>query len=95
MFDRSRIYEVSIPVGIFVLVLLLFPAAHGSFVATHGPVTALRALRAATAVFFAIASLHILLMIRAAARHAAVPFASPFSCHSAAADREHTCSLLC
>lgn len=96
MFDRSRICEFSIPVGIFVLMLLLFPAAHGSFVATHGPVTALRSLQAATAILIAIAAVHILLTIRANAlrvafesRTAVIPSAT------ASSERDYICSLLC
>ncbi len=95
MFERSCIREISIPVGILVLVLLLFPAAHGSFVSTHGPVTALRSLRSATAILVAIAIAHVLLMIRTAAtRRLAVVRAQ--ATHSAIQpDRERNCSLLC
>ena len=95
MFDRSRIREISIPVGILVLVLMLFPAAHGSFVSTHGPVTALRSLRSATAILFAIAMVHVLLLIRAAATRRLAFVRAESARDAVGPDRERTCSLLC
>ena len=96
MFDRSRICEFSIPVGIFVLMLLLFPAAHGSFIATHGPVTALRSLQAATAVLMAISSVHIVLTIRAAALRLVFERQNADSSLGPASSRRDCfCSLLC
>lgn len=96
MFDRFRICEFSIPVGIFVLALLLFPAAHGSFIATHGPVTALRSLRTATLILLAISALHILLIIHdAAMRRVVGRVACEGASNPAARAREDTCSLLC
>ena len=96
MFDRSRIRDLSIPLGIFVVALLLFPAAHGSFISTHGPVTALRALQSAAAIFLAITLAHVLLMIRLSAtlRFAPAPCEEATTAH-AGTDRERTCSLLC
>jgi hypothetical protein len=96
MFDRSRISEFTIPVSLFVLVLLLFPAAHGSFVATHGPVTALRSLQMAASILLALAALHILLIIRAGAtRRLALQIARHRLPRQARSDRDQTCSLLC
>jgi hypothetical protein len=94
MSERFCIRDLSIPLGILVLALLLFPAAHGSFISTHGPVTALRALQSAAAILLAITVSHVLLMIRAAAacRPAPVPLEKPAA---AQPDREATCSLIC
>lgn len=96
MFDDLRISEFSIPVGIFVLMLLLFPAAHGSFIATHGPVTALRSLRAATAILLALSTFFVLLTLHfTAMRRAAAVVRTRRSAPSDSPAREHTCSLLC
>ncbi len=96
MFSRSHICEFSIPVGVFVVALLLFPAAHGSFVATHGPVTALRSLQAATSILLALSALHILLIIQhTATRRLVARFAFEKPHTPAAPAREDACSLLC
>lgn len=41
---------------VFVVLVFLFPAGHGPYPTTHGPVTALRALRAAVLMLLAMAS---------------------------------------
>jgi hypothetical protein len=96
MFERLRISELSIPLGIFVLTLLLFPAAHGSFVATHGPVTALRSLQIATMVLLALSALYVLLTLHfAALRRALATIEIERRRKSSSARRDRTCSLLC
>ena len=96
MFERLRISELSIPLGIFVLALLFFPAAHGSFIATHGPVTALRALRTATLIVLSLSALRILLTLHFASMRRAIAMVHvQRRLHDTSVDREHTCSLLC
>ena len=96
MFERLRISELSIPLGIFVLALLLFPAAHGSFVATHGPVTALRSLRNATLVLLSLSALCVLLTLHFASMRRAIAMVHvERRLNATSAGPEHTCSLLC
>jgi hypothetical protein len=84
----------ALPLMIFIVTLLLFPAAHGSFAATHGPVTALRAVQAAALLLLALTCLQLLgrcvfarLLQVSIVDDSAIPFASH--------DRNCICSLLC
>jgi len=47
MSSRQVIQGIFLAVGIAILVLLFMPAVHAPFVVMHGPMTALRAQRAA------------------------------------------------
>jgi hypothetical protein len=47
-------YELTIVVIVCILSIFLFPSVQGSYSATHGPVTALQAVRAAARVRLAI-----------------------------------------
>lgn len=96
MFERLHILELSIPLGIFVLALLLFPAPHGSFVATHGPVTALRSLRTATLILLSLSALYVLLTLHfASMRRAVARVRLERRAKAASVDRDRNCSLLC
>ncbi len=53
----ALIQKLAILVAIGTLALFFFPMASGSFQATHGPVTALRAVRSVRALLAAIAAL--------------------------------------
>lgn len=54
--DGRYLGNVALVVLMAVAALFFFPAAHGSFSSTHGPITAVRSLRMRTLLMFAIAA---------------------------------------
>ncbi len=85
--------EFALAVGVCVLALLLCPAPTGGYSATHGPVTALRSLQAAVAIFLSM--LASLLMLLDASTRCGVAPATVFSIHSRCRSLALHCALLC
>ncbi len=54
---RQVLAGLAILLAAAVLSLVLFPAAHGSFVTTHGPATAFRSRRLFSVIYFLLATL--------------------------------------
>ena len=54
--DVRHLGSVALLVIMAVAALFFFPAAHGSYSSTHGPITAVRSLRLRAVLFFAIAA---------------------------------------
>jgi hypothetical protein len=54
--DVRHIWSVALLAIMAVAALFFFPAAHGSYSATHGPITALRAYRLRAFLLFVISS---------------------------------------
>jgi len=76
-------YELAIVVVFCILSLFLFPSVRGSYSATHGPVTAFQAVRAAARVRLAIltAALRVFSLFRASSLEglsSTEPFGSKF-----------------
>lgn len=70
IFPRELNYEFAIAATICTAAMLFFPAVHGSYSATHGPVTALQSIYRRFKIWLAmaLAALHIL-GCRLVARH--------------------------
>ncbi len=82
-----------LPLATFVVMLLIFPAAHGSFASTHGPVSALRSLKAALLLFMALTGLSLLGFSIARKLRLIALTADALGCLSP--DRQSCCSLRC